>query len=68
MLARLRRDGSVIQAVWGQAKDEPMAELSAAIAGRRAKTRQRFGWGGASTPPVVVRAPTRAAEDLRGTA
>jgi hypothetical protein len=49
LLARLRRDGAAIQAASGKAEEEPIAEL----------------WATTTTPPVVVWAPIRAAEDLR---
>jgi hypothetical protein len=43
---------AVIQAASGKAEEEPIAEL----------------WATTTTPPVVVWAPIRAAEDLRDTA
>ena len=56
---------AAIQAASGKTEEEAIVELLATtIPGPPAKTRQCFRWGGAS-PPVVVRAPIRAAEDLR---
>jgi hypothetical protein len=52
LLARLRRDGAAIQAESGKTAEESIAEL----------------WAMTTTPPVLVWAPIRAAEDLRDTA
>jgi hypothetical protein len=52
LLALLRRDGAAIQPASGKAEEESIAEL----------------WATTTTPPVVVWAPIRAAEDLRGMA
>jgi len=45
-------DAGGVQAASGKAEEEPIAEL----------------WATTTTPPVVVWAPIRAAEDLRDTA